>query len=57
MSFSEVVKRITFLKTEVIQQTVGGGNTITEVSTLVLWGIECSVKSKSDSVEKQMENS
>lgn len=56
MCFSEV-GRIIFLKTEVIQQTVGGGNTIIEVLTLFLCDIECSLKSKSDSVEKQVENS
>lgn len=43
------------LNTEVIEQAVGKRNTIIKVSTLFLCGIQCSLKS--DSVEKQMENS
>lgn len=52
-----MVRRIIVLNTEVVQQAGGGGNTIIKVSTSLSCGIECSLKSKSDSVEKQMENS
>lgn len=46
-----------FLKTEVIEEAVGEGSTIFEVSPLFPCAVKCCLKRKRDSVEKQMENS